>query len=342
MDDLVKRSIARIERKKKPDSNVPWQPDLPCNQPYFSFAGNEWKPQEPPHSRPSISVGSEKEKLALYSWNIDFMLPFGDSRMQAAISHLKDLITAAPDQTSTATVIYLQECVVKDLEIIATDEWIRKTFALTDIDGENWQSGHYGTISLIDRRLPISSCFRVHYSKTRMERDGLFVDVLVKNKNVRLCNTHLESLALEPPFRIPQIKVCAEYMHKPGVDAALLAGDLNAIQPFDRTLHSDNGLKDAWLELGFAEDDDAGHTWGQQAATSQRERFGTSRMDKVYFRGGIELISFEKFGADVLVEDPAEQEELVNLGFDKPWVTDHLGVKAVARVTGNPHPSGSM
>lgn len=134
------------------------------------------------------------------------------------------------------------------------------------------------------------------------------------------------------------MKLCGEYMRDAGVDAALLAGDLNAIQPFDRSLHSDNGLRDAFLELGGGEDDADGHTWGQQAATFQRERFGTSRMDKVFFCGDVDLLSFERFGAGVLVEDPVEREELVRLGFEEPWITDHLGVKAVVRIPGNEKP----
>lgn len=339
LDDVVRRSKQLVEWNTMKKSSIPWQFDSPCNQPYFNFINSEWQPQK---TKPSVLASSEINKLALYSWNIDFRIPFGASRMLAAISHLKHLITTAPDQESTATVIYLQECVPNDIDIIAADSWVRETFSTTDVGIENWQSSYYGTISLIDRRLPIASCFRVHYSKTRMERDGLFVDVLIANKTVRLCNTHLESLALDPPFRIPQMQICASYMRKPEVHAALLAGDLNAVQEFDRTLHIENGLKDAYLELGGAEDDAEGHTWGQQAAKQQREQFGTSRMDKVYFCGNIELLSFEKFGADVLVEDPTEQEELVRHGFDAPWITDHLGVKVVVRIPSEHHPSGTL
>ena len=57
--------------------------------------------------------------------------------------------------------------------------------------------------------LAIKDVFRVHYEQTRMQRDGLFVDVALPSsegpssgevtKTIRLCNTHLESLALEPP-----------------------------------------------------------------------------------------------------------------------------------------------
>lgn len=106
-----------------------------------------------------------------------------------------------------------------------------------------------------------------------------------------------------------------------------MAGDFNAIQDFDRHLHSDNGLKDAYIEVGGEEDSESGYTWGQQAATKLREQFGCSRMDKVFFVGdGLQLKGFEQFGADVEVDDPRERDEIVKLGFDRPWVTDHLGV----------------
>lgn len=190
--------------------------------------------------------------------------------------------------------------------------------------------------------LPITSVFRVPYSASAMERDGLFVDILLQDNRIRLCNTHLESLALEPEFRIPQIKLCGEFLRDSAVEAAVLAGDLNAIQAFDRRLHEDNGLRDAFLEVGGREEDAEGHTWGQQAATSQRERFGTSRMDKVFFCGEVELLSFEKFGAGVLVEDPKEQEHLVGLGFDAPWITDNLGVKAVVNIPQKSYPTSVM
>ncbi|KAI7214705.1 hypothetical protein KC333_g5857 [Hortaea werneckii] len=164
-----------------------------------------------------------------------------------------------------------------------------------------------------------------------MERDALFVDLKMgeQGKLIRLCNTHLESLALEPPFRPLQMQLCAQYMHESAVDGAILAGDLNAIQDFDRRLHSDNDLKDAYLELGGSEDDaEAGHTWGQQAATAQRQQFGTSRMDKVFFCGDVMCTAFERFGAGIELQDEGEREEILSLGFDRPWITDHLGVRS--------------
>lgn len=341
MDALVQESIRQVQLAQK--SDVPWREayDRPWSQAYhtYSNADAEWTAVSGASdtSPPDSTTAATTKKLALYSWNIDFMLPFPNSRMAAAIEHLKFLIAAHPSPHETASVIFLAECVVGDLKLLAADPWVQSTFHLTDINGSFWQSGHYGTTTLVDRRLQIKDCFRVHYLQTRMERDGLFVDLKFRlgpgetKKTLRLCNTHLESLALEPAYRPPQLALCAQYMKDPAASAAILAGDLNAIQDFDRTLPSTNGLRDAYLELGGNEDDaEGGHTWGQQAATAQRERFGTSRMDKVLFCGeSLRLLAFERFGAGVEVRKEEERIGILDLGFEAPWVTDHLGVQAL-------------
>ena len=108
----------------------------------------------------------------------------------------------------------------------------------------------------------------------------------------------------------------------------LIGLNFNAIQPFDRTLHTDNNLKDAYLEQGGKEDSDDGYTWGQQAATAFRKQFGCSRMDKVYYRGALKLVEFRRFGQNVELRDAKQRDEIVGLGFEKPWVTDHLGIFA--------------
>lgn len=331
LKDARRRSIRLMAKK----DDVPWKLDEPFWQPCHSWSGGSWYQAwgfEQQHRDQNFTSALDRpRKLALYSWNIDFMLPFAESRMRAAIGHLHDLVQKqSPD---TVSVILLAECVESDVELISSDSWVRDTFQLTDLDGTHWQSGHYGTMTLIDRRLPIEQCFRIHYSKSRMERDGLFVDIVLGGeKTVRLCNTHLESLALQPAFRPPQVQLCASYMHDPAVSGAILAGDLNAIEEFDKHLHSDNGLKDAYLELGGEEDDAKGHTWGQQAATHLRDRFGTTRMDKIFFRGDLLCSSFELFGQGIEVTDVSEREDIVGMGFDKPWITDHFGIKGLFEI----------
>ncbi|KAJ4393313.1 hypothetical protein N0V93_002521 [Gnomoniopsis smithogilvyi] len=342
MDAIVAQAIKDTGAARK--SSVPWSLDKPHPQAYHAFdpATSSWITKSPSNTnvagtsdKGSSSSSSSITNIALYSWNIDFMLPFAEARMRPALNYLDSLLNSNPP--TTASVIFLQECVPSDLATIAATPWVRKQYHLTDLDSTNWATTHYGTVTLVDARLPITAAFRVHYSQTRMERDAFFVDVSMgpdaNNRAIRLCNSHLESLALDPPFRPPQMQLIARYLHeREHVHAGIAAGDFNAIQPFDRTLHVDNDLKDAYLELGGKEDDSKGFTWGQQAATKLREQFGCSRMDKVYFCGGAKPVRFERFGEDVLTEGEEEGKQIVELGFEKPWVTDHLGVMAEFQV----------
>jgi tyrosyl-DNA phosphodiesterase 2 len=263
------------------------------------------------------------------------MIPLNSARLLSALSHLKGLLFPSPSSPpATPAIIFLQEMLVSDLQLLQSTPWIRDHFRLTDLDSTYWESGYYGTCTLIDRRLPVKDVFRVHYTPTKMERDGLFVDIAAAEKVLRFCNTHLESLIADPPLRPAQMTIAAQYMNATTAHASFLAGDLNAIQPFDRKLHSDNGLKDAFIELGGKEDSDDGYTWGQQAQTKLRETFGCSRMDKVFYCGGTKIKRFERIGVDVEVEQEKDKQLLKQQGLDKGWVTDHLGVMAEFVVSG--------
>ncbi|RYP18047.1 hypothetical protein DL765_004163 [Monosporascus sp. GIB2] len=351
MDELVQKAIQQAKTLRKDPGHLPWKADEPWAQPYYSWntEKGQWQPVESPASRSSDQAYSAGITiLALYSWNIDYMLPFPEARMNAALAHLEELTSQLPSATTTAVVINLQECDPSDLAIIGQKQWIRDRFYVTDVGTTAWASGCYGTTTLVDRRLGVLSCFRVHYSQTRMERDALFVDVATPaaaavsgghhgKKKIRLCNTHLESLVVEPPLRPAQMRVVATHMHKAtaadgGFSGAIATGDFNAIQPFDSSLHSDNGLRDAYLELGGQEGCDDGYTWGQQALKALRDRFGCSRMDKAYSCGsGLNLLSFERFGAGVEIDEREREQRdgVLALGSEKPWITDHLGIKTV-------------
>ncbi|KAI0975562.1 Endonuclease/exonuclease/phosphatase [Xylaria arbuscula] len=336
MNEAVKKIIQEVEQARKPADSVPWIPDTPHAQPIFAFdsSAQTWTASTPtPTSptKPHPQDGSRPinlKKLALFSWNIDFMLPHASPRMQVGLAELRSRVEALPPDT--ASVIFLQECVPADLDTIGATAWVQSGFLRTDIDNTAWASGAYGTTTLVDRRLAVASVFRAHYALTRMDRDALFVDVVVgEGKIIRFCNTHLESLALEPPYRPPQVAVASKFMQEGSVHGALLAGDLNAIQPFDRTLHSANGLRDAYLELGGQEDSEEGYTWGQQAPPEFRKAYGCSRMDKVFYCGGVSVDKFARFGADIEVEGDNERQDILSWGgFEKAWITDHLGVFA--------------
>ena len=325
MDEVIKNALEQAIAAKKPMSSLPWEPDKPLAQPWHAWDDGKsaWEPVHDPQRATNITA------LAVYTWNIDFMLPFPDARMSAAVAHLEKLIS---QDASTPAVIGLQECTKSDLVFLAENDWIRDNFYMTDVDNTSWGSFMYGTTTLVDRRLPVSSCFRAHFTATNMERDGLFVDIALNGKTLRLCNTHLESLIADPPLRPTQMRIISGYMRE--VAAAIVAGDFNAIQPFDESLHSDNGLKDAYLELGGTEGAEEGKTWGQQALRQLREQFGCSRMDKLFFCGDVKALAVERFGNDVVVEGE-EADRLEALGFEKAWVTDHLGLCAVFEFGGH-------
>ncbi|RYP93229.1 hypothetical protein DL770_000604 [Monosporascus sp. CRB-9-2] len=342
---LVLDTIRATEAKKK--LVVPWRLDEPYDQPYYKH--NEtvqaWKPSTPGDymssedrgQQPSDDSISPVDGLALYSWNIDQMLPFAEARMETALAYLERLTARLAPMT--ATVIFLQECTLTYLETIARSQWVRDRFYITEADASNWTSGHAGTTMLVDRRLLVIACFRVHFTQTFLDRDAHFIDILMRrpgtsgsqesdNLILRLCNVHLESFDWETPLRPVQMRVIAKHIHQDGMHGALVAGDFNSLQPYDMTLHTEHELRDAFLEFGGQEEEEAGFTWGLQSPEVMRAD-GPSRLDKVMFTGAcLQLRRFEVFGRDVQLEDEEQRAELIRLGCEKPWITDHLGVMA--------------
>ena len=338
MDDPdIQNAIKNISAARR--TSFPWTRNQPYPQPHFTYTvdsdgqSHAWRPFDKFPSSPSApSAPTMKDRISVLTWNIDFMSSLAQERMSAALGHLEELL-AKSMPNKLPVVILLQEMLVSDLHLIQNASWVRERFHVTDTDTSYWESGYYGTCTLIDKRLSIMGIFRVHYQDTRFERDALFVDVLLGGDGepdtiIRVCNTHLESLVANPPLRPLQLAVAAKYMHSEAVYASILGGDLNAIQPFDRNLHTDNDLEDAYLALGNREDADNGFTWGQQAKRREREAFGCSRMDKLLFCGGLKVESLERFGIGVVVEKEKDKERLQREGLEQGWVSDHLGVRA--------------
>ncbi|RYO87079.1 hypothetical protein DL764_008916 [Monosporascus ibericus] len=346
---LVLETIRATEAKKK--LVVPWTLDEPYDQPYYKH--NEtvqaWEPSTPRDhmssedrgQQPSDDGISPVDGLALYSWNIDQMLPFAEARMETALAYLEHLTALVTPKA--ATIIFLQECTLPYLETIARSQWVRDRFFITEVDASNWTSGHAGTAMLVDRRLLVTACFRVHFTQTLLDRDAHFIDIMIRpprasgskgsgNVILRLCNVHLESFDWETPLRPAQMRAIAKYIHQDGIHAALVAGDFNSLQPYDMTLHTENELRDAFLQFRGQEDEEAGFTWGLQSPKVMMAD-GPSRLDKIMFTGAcLQLRRFEVFGRDVQLEDEEHRAELIRLGCEKPWITDHLGVMAELHV----------
>jgi len=52
-------------------------------------------------------------------------------------------------------------------------------------------------------------------------------------------------------------------------------------------------------------------------------------MDKVFYCGGVRLLDFQIRGADVELEDEEQRQTILDLGFERAWITDHLALRAI-------------
>lgn len=298
----------------------------PIQQKTFIFKDGGWQETIKQPSYSPISI------IRLLSWNIDFQAPGGPIRMAGAMQYLEELITTIP--ADIPVIIFLQEMVANDLELIKSAPWIRSHFSITDIDPSNWSAPTYGTTTLIDRRIPVAGVFRDYYKETQMDRDAFCVDIPTLpnyERILRFCNSHLESLRMSPPLRPGQMAEVSQHLHDPSIHGGVLAGDLNAIQPFDYTLHSENNLKDAYLEDGGQEENEEGFTWGYQSQASLRERFGCQRLDKILYCGKVDVKALQRIGIDVKVEE-GKRAKMRSFGALE-FVTDHYGLMADVVVT---------
>lgn len=295
----------------------------PVAQTPHAFAGGGWKPFTEQLSSPPIST------IRLITWNIDAHAQCGPLRMAGALRYLEGLINTYPRELPL--IIFFQEMVPKDLILLQAAPWVRARFALTDIDTIHWKAPYYGTTTLVDRRLPLARVFRAVYKDTQMDRDGLYVDIATKpsspNQRVlRFCNTHLESLDANPPIRPAQFAEASQHLHSPSIHGGILAGDLNAIEPFDRTLHLTHHFTDAYLDAGGKEDSHDGYTWGYQSFAELQEKFGCSRLDKVLCCGRVKVKGLQRIGIGVKVEE-AKRAKMRSFGALE-FVTDHYGLMA--------------
>lgn len=297
----------------------------PRPQPYYQFDGENWNDAS---AQESSTTEIPVTNIRVLTWNIDSLIPFGIPRMTAALKHLEAMVSSppAPFDAGTPAVIFLQEMREYDLDLIQQTPWIQNGFTITDLTGQHWPMAGSGTTMLVDRRLAVSNVYRVPWV-SRFGRDGLFVDIGMDNRLLRLCNTHLESLPSVKPIRAEQAATAAKHLHAPEVYASVFAGDMNSIQPSDKHIAEENNLKDAYLELGGVEGADEGFTWGYQSTEWMRLKFGCSRMDKVFYGGGIAARHLVRIGVDVKVEGEDIIAKMKDDGLGG-WVTDHYGLMA--------------
>ncbi|KAF2498905.1 hypothetical protein BU16DRAFT_446848, partial [Lophium mytilinum] len=279
--------------------------------------------------------------VTLLTWNIDFMAPHGSARLASALNHLATLLSPLP--STTAVLILLQEMTASDLKQLSETPWIRAHFAMTDRTPAAWDGSSYGTVTLVDRRVKVARAARLRFV-SEYQRDGLGVDVVLQvrsegknredagvgkaeEKILRVVNVHLDSMASNPPMRPLQMAALGRWVGDGGCVAGVVAGDMNANREYDRALPTENGFKDAYLELGGIEGAEEGMTWGFQSEANMAKRFGPTRLDKVVFSGEVGVKSLTRIGMGVVVEDEAVRAKM-KAEEEVEFVTDHYGLIA--------------
>jgi tyrosyl-DNA phosphodiesterase 2 len=265
-------------------------------------------------------------------------------------------------------ILMLQEMSAESHTAILAHPWIRENFVVSD---KKPFPQRYFTLLLVDRRLATRDWFRIAYQGSRFGRDVLSVDVPVadgeaagggdgaggvggrKVKCLRLCTTHLESLAEEPGFeqRPKQLAVISALLKEQSQDVeivgGLVGGDMNAITELDDEIHKrpDINLRDFWEESVEAQGPSAtgdaelksvekdltfgraeGHTWGYQ---SRSNRWPPRRFDKFFYTGDLEMVALGE------VKDSSGKVGRLGMGVKTEkgtWISDHFGIAVGVKV----------
>ncbi|KAH0833319.1 Endonuclease/exonuclease/phosphatase [Lanmaoa asiatica] len=260
----------------------------------------------------------------LLTWNIDFASKNPKRRLNAALDYIRQDVFKSKTLTEhpEPCCILLQEVSVTAFTLILTNEWVQRSFLTVPSSTEKWpHNARYGTVTLVSRTVPVCGAFTIDFSNSEMARNALFVDVKLAVPaprhaarlsdgivQVRIANTHLESLPQGSRARPEQLRIIAESLQEYELHGGVVGGDMNAIGPSDSRIAEEVGLMDAWQ--GPDEDED-GFTWGYQPPS----QFPAGRLDKILWvaRGGLEVEEPMRVG--VGAKDASGE-----------WISDHFGL----------------
>ena len=262
--------------------------------------------------------------LRLLTWNVDFASKSPKRRLAAGLEYIRQEVfrCKTPSERPEPCCILLQEVSSQAFPLILTNEWVQRSFLVVPSATDKWPAGAtYGNVTLVSRTIPVCGTFTIDFSNSGMYRNGLFVDVKLAMPaplhatrlsdgmvQVRIANTHLESLPQGARARPEQMRIIAESLQEYDLHGGVVGGDMNAIGPMDLRIAEEVGLTDAWQGPN---EDEEGFTWGYQP----RCQYPTARLDKVlwFSRGGLE------------VEEPVRVGVGAKYGSGE-WISDHYGL----------------
>lgn len=173
-------------------------------------------------------------ELKLLSYNVWFSDRHGYERWLALMQILAEV---RPD------IIALQELTIERLELLLQQDWVRREYCISDIDGATINP--YGVLLL--SRLPLVD-LRLYDLPSEMYRRLLVAECWLNGQRVKVATVHLESMREETPRRIEQLKTIFSILQN--TEHAVLMGDFNFRSPRDReTAHIGPEYRDLWAEL---------------------------------------------------------------------------------------------
>ncbi|KAI0250202.1 Endonuclease/exonuclease/phosphatase [Lactifluus subvellereus] len=327
---LTKLKIGQLFRSSQPRlSTIPPRPIpkmtdtiVPVRALWFSALGQwEYAPQAPYDSKASYPPDGIPASLTLVTWNVDFMNPYANERLTAALDYLQfHVFPEYRGSQPPPCLILLQEIKTDAFETLLAHPWVRAYFMVVPgSTADGWPRGApYGTVTLVARSALLADSRCVHFGESRMWRNGLVTDVLLggaepRARVLRAVNTHLESLPEGTNKRVVQMGVIAGLLREAGTFGGIVGGDMNAIAPSDETLAEDNGLSDAWEHRRDGAED--GTTWGYQPI----ERFPPGRLDKILYteKDDLEIKDVRRIAIGL---------QMPLAGGAGAWVSDHYGL----------------
>ena len=332
---LCWRYVSRYRRQKSPSHDIDSDGTPSPDTPYFSFHP---RPVSRSRSRSRDRGRREPElekvipdSLQLLTWNVDAMSDGAADRLATILKYVQHKLFECPRGEQPAPCcILLQEVRADVLGVILDNKWVREHFVVAPTKAEHWPGGvGFGNVTLVARTVPVAGAGVLEHGYSAMKRHALIVDVRLgtcgasgrdsdaedAERMLRIANVHLESLIQGTSYRPWQLRDTVKSLTRRGVDAGIVAGDMNAITAQDWSLPAWAGLADAWR----GPEDGRGNTWGYQPPTKE---FLPGRLDKMLYlpNGECEVDIPERVG--VGVKTPGGQ-----------WASDHFGLLATVRMS---------
>jgi len=274
--------------------------------------------------------------VRIITWNVDIIENVWQGRINGILRHLQEVIDSHDRGRSEryrgdAVVVLLQEITPMMLDVIRTDDWVRRTFAIVPLREDKWpRQACRGNITLVSRDLEVVKTQIVHFRTTDAQRTGLLVYVQLSatgktedKRTICIANTHLESLPSSERKRARQLEALAQLLKLDGdIEGGLIAGDMNPVGKMDCLLPCNLGLDDAWQR---GDSDPEGFTWGYQSS-GEDKKYPPARLDKILY------VPKRRYSVD--------EPQRIGVGLkvavteEKYWVSGHYGLLTSLRMVG--------